>query len=327
MEQTARQIYRAIIQAEKILLVTHQNPDGDAVGCVSAFSYFLQSLAKKHHNFCFNLPAPRINNLPHIVNINTDPVVWQEKPDLVIVLDSGDLRHAAIDNYIRGAVHGPTVINIDHHETNSNFGHFNLVIKTASSASEILYYFFKFNNIEINKNIAAALLTGLITDTENFTNPGTNINALKIASDLINRGANFNQIKTWFLKDKTINSLKLWGAAFSRLNKNEECDIIYSFITRKDLGENKLDESETEGIANFMNNLGDCKASLLLKEKNDGLIKGSLRTTRDDFDVASIARALGGGGHRKAAGFTIAGTISEVLEMVWKELAKNDNVK
>ncbi len=327
MEQTARQIYRAVVQAEKILLVTHQNPDGDAVGCVSAFSYFLQDLAKKHHNYCLNQPAPRINNLPHIVNINIDPAVWQEKPDLVVVLDSGDLAHAAIDSHIREAIQGPKIINIDHHETNANFGHFNLVIKTASSASEVLYYFFKFNNVPINKNIAAALLTGIITDTENFTNPGTNINCLKIASDLINRGANFNQIKTWFLKDKTLNSLRLWGIAFSRLNKNEACNIIYSFITLKDLEKNNLDESETEGIANFMNNLGDCRASLLLKEKNDGLIKGSLRTTRNDFDVSDIARALGGGGHRKAAGFTIAGTIVSVLDIIWKGLAKNDNKK
>lgn len=326
MEQTARQIYRAVMQAEKILLVTHQNPDGDAVGCISAFSYFLRDLAKKHHNYCFNQPAPRINSLPHIININTDPGIWREKHDLVVVLDSGDFRHAAIDSQIREAVHGPTVINIDHHETNSNFGHFNLVIKTASSASEVLYYFFKYNNVPLNKNIAAALLTGIITDTENFTNPGTNINCLKIASDLIHRGANFNQIKTWFLKDKTLSSLKLWGIAFSRLNKNEACDIIYSFITRKDLKENNLDESETEGIANFMNNLGDCKASLLLKEKKDGLVKGSLRTTRDDFDAAGVARALGGGGHRKAAGFTMEGSVDEVLNKVWLTIAKNSKM-
>lgn len=316
----AKQIYNEIKQANKILLVPHQNTDGDAHGSVSCFSHYFNNIGKPHSIYCATDSTPKLKSLPHLVKIMTDESVWDDtEHDLILVLDSGDLKYAGVDKYIKKLEHDPVIINIDHHPTNKYFGHINLVVEKASSTTEIIYGFLKYNNINIDKNMAASLLTGLITDTENFTNPGTTQNSLKVASDLIKKGANFNTIKTWFLRDKTFASLKLWGVVFSRLEKHPIHEIVYTHITQKDLQDNNADESESEGIANFMNNLGDGKASLILKEKEDGTIKGSFRTTRDDFDVSAIAGALGGGGHKKASGFSVeANSMDEAFEKVWE---------
>ena len=241
------------------------------------------------------------------------------------MLDSGDLKYAGVAHFIDELTHDFIIVNIDHHNTNNNFGDHNLVINKAAATAEILYYFFKYNNITIDKNMALSLLTGLITDTENFTNSGTTPNSLKIAAELIHLGANFNQLKTWFIKDKTIAALKLWGVALARLAKNEEHNVAYTYITRNDFKELAVDEAESEGVSNFLNNLGEGKAALLLKELGTGKVKGSLRTTRDDFNAAQLAKNFGGGGHQKAAGFTAEGTIDSVLEKVWKILQGTKN--
>lgn len=326
MRRTAKLIYNSILDAKKILLVSHQNPDGDALGSLSSLSYFLKNIGKLHNVYCFTPAPPKLLALPHLVAVSSDLDLWQGRNghDLIIVLDSGDLRYAGVNELVKNLQHDFKIINIDHHVSNINFGHHNLVMPSASSTTEVLYYFFRHNNINIDRNIALSLLTGLITDTDNFTNGATTSSALKIASDLIHRGANFNSIKTWFLQDKTIPKLKVWGAVLSRLTKHEEHDIVYTFVKQEDLLQNEVNESEIEGIANFMNNIADGKASLILKELGDNTTKGSFRTTRDDTDVSAWAKALGGGGHKKAAGFTVDASIDKTLEMVWRVIDKSN---
>lgn len=309
------------MKADKILLVPHQNPDGDALGAVSAFAYFLQKINKPHATFCLTETPAKYDSLAHLITLENNADVWQDESfDRIVVLDSSDLRYAGIAEHLSQISYQPIIINIDHHATNEFFGQHNLVVSAASSTSEVLYHFFKHNEIEIDKKIANNLLTGILSDTDNFTNPGTTVASLSIAGNLINRGANFNLLRELLFKDKTINSLKLWGLALSRLDKRDELDIIYTYLTKDDLGKYGAGESETEGISNFFNNLNEGKASLFLKELPDGNIKGSLRTSREDFDVSELAQKFGGGGHKKAAGFTIAGNVDEVLNKVWETL-------
>ncbi|MBU2542049.1 bifunctional oligoribonuclease/PAP phosphatase NrnA [Patescibacteria group bacterium] len=323
MHRTAKHIHNEIRKANKILLICHQNPDGDALGSISALAHFFDTIGKEYETFCLTEPSQHLASLPHLINPDTSGSIWQNaNHDLIIVVDSGDLKYAGVEEYITKLKHEPVIINIDHHPTNKKFGHYNLVITKASSTTEILYFFFKYNNIVINKNMAMALLTGLITDTENFSNPGTTENSLRVASALIHRGANFNQVKTWFLKNKPITALKLWGVVLSRLTINETYDIIHTYITQNDILSHGGNESESEGIANFLNNLNEGSASLILKEQGDGKIKGSLRTTQDNFDVSTIASELGGGGHKKAAGFTIEGPIETAFKQIWSAVEK-----
>ncbi len=253
--------------------------------------------------------------MPHARALSIDPGHFADKDvDVVVVLDSGDLRYAGVDTRLKN--HSAQIINIDHHPTNEKYGAINLLMPTASSTAEILFYFFKHNDIKINQAMSTALLTGIITDTDNFTNSATSPMAMLIASELLRAGGNLNLINQYTVKNKSLAVLKLWGAALSRLAKHEGKDIAYTYLTQKDFKDYDVSESEADGLANFLNNLEGSKISLILKETADGKIKGSFRATKDDADVAAWAKELGGGGHKKAAGFTVAGTVDETLKRI-----------
>src|SRR3990167_11090271 len=128
--------------------------------------------------------------------------------------------------------------------------------------------------------------------------------------------ANSHRIRLSSLKNKTVGGLKVWGGVLSRLETDKETDTVYTYITREDTVRHDVSEEEIEGVANFMNVLGEGRASLILKERENGQVKGSFRTTKDDVDVSLYAKALGGGGHKKAAGFLIDGPIETAAKRV-----------
>lgn len=312
--QSAKAINQHLKKAKKIIIVPHQNPDGDALGSATALYEYLKNLNKEVEIFCATEVTDKLHFLPKVI-INPDPNIFQDpKVDTVITVDSGDLRYAGIAEYVKDK--NLTIVNIDHHATNESFGHLNLVISTAASTTEILYQFFRFNGIHINNKMATALLTGLTTDTGNFSNSATSSNALAAGGDLMLSGGNMNVITNNVLKNASVESLKLWGKAFSRLQKDERLNLTYTFLTRADLLELGVKDEEAQGISNFLSNLDNTSMTLLLMETEDGRVKGSFRTTRHDVDVAAYAKTLGGGGHKKAAGFTSEGKIEEVLQKV-----------
>lgn len=313
MRHLSQQLHIRIQGATRPVLVIHQNPDGDALGAASALQEYLLSLKKSSVIFSSTPVPPKFAFLPHAANISSEARIFQDT-DLIIVLDSGDLHYAGVAKLIAGQEH--KIMNIDHHPTNSLYGILNLVQPTASSTSEIVYNFFRHNNIRLNHRMATALLTGIITDTDSFTNAAASISAFMVSSELIRAGGNLNQINQWVTKNKTINTLRLWGAVLSRLKKMEQAEITYTYITQADLKQYEVPDSESEGLANFLNNLDYGGAYLLLKETAEGKFRGSFRTTRDNIDVAAWAKRLGGGGHKKAAGFTAEGPLEEILKKI-----------
>lgn len=315
---TSQAIHVRIKQAKKVLIVPHQNPDGDALGSATAFYHYLEHLQKSGIIFCLTPISSRWLFLHHAEKITSNSLVFSDQNvDTIVVLDSGDLRYAGIHTLVEN--HSGTIINIDHHATNEKYGHLQLVIPTASSTTEVLYSFFKHNSIPINEKMATSLLTGFITDTDSFTNAATSANALSAASELVRHGANLNSINHSTIKNKSVESLKLWGKVLGRLKKHESLNLTYTYITRQDLEEHSFNDAESEGIANLLNNLDDTSVALILKETKEGAVKGSFRTTKDNIDVSQLAKKLGGGGHKKAAGFTSNGTIEQVLQRILSE--------
>jgi len=317
----AKQIYTRIQKATHIILVPHQNPDGDTLGSVTAMMQWLDRIDKPYTAFCATDISPKLMFLPNIDNVSRDPSAWKKADtDLVIVFDSGDLGYAGVDTHVDSMNKKPDIINIDHHATNAHFGKLNLVMETASSTTMILYKFFVANKINISKHIATSLLTGLITDTGNFTNAATTTGSLKIASKLVELGGDLAQIQNATMKDQSVKGLQLWGKILERLTHHEELDIVHTHVTRKDISDHGINESEVEGLANFMNNITDGRAGMILKEKEDGTVKGSFRTTRDDVDVSAFAKLFGGGGHKKAAGFTVEHPIEQAAEYIFNKI-------
>ena len=313
MHRNAQQIHNHIKGAANLALVSHPNPDGDTLGAAVAFAEYLQTLGKSVKIFCLSPVPEKFHFLNNIHLISQDENVFANA-DTVAVLDSGDLKYAGVAEILKD--HTATIINIDHHATNAHYGHINMVVPTASSTTEVVYNFFKINNIFINPNMACALLAGLVTDTDNFTNQATTYASLTAGGELLRLGANWTMINNRLVRNKSIGALKLWGVVLSRLNKKEEVDMAYTYLTTADIVEHDASDEDVEGIANFLNKLDGAKISLFLKEMSAGKVKGSFRTTHEDIDVSALAKKLGGGGHKKAAGFTADGTIDGVVNRI-----------
>lgn len=320
----ARTIFQYLRDASHVLFIPHQQPDGDALGAVTALAHYRETIGKPYSIFCHTPYSSRFGYLPHIDKFSNDPAPWQNPPwDLIIVCDSGDLVYAGVDKYIADMQRPVPILNIDHHVSNTRFGDHALVVDTASSTCEVLYHFFKTNHIEIDNTMAQSLLTGLMYDTDNFTNGATSRLSLEIGSDLVRRGADLAFIRHALFQNKTIPTLQLWGQVLARLTKIPELDLTYTFITREDLRDYDLEDKDAEGIANFLNSLGETAITLFFKEMSDGQIKASFRTTAEIHDVAKLSKLFGGGGHKKAAGFTVQGPMIQAIEQVLTTLRSN----
>lgn len=325
-----QKIYSRIKGAKKILLVTHERPDGDALGSICVMMEFLENLSKSYLAYCANLPSANFNYLPHVEKITADKNSFNfAEFDLIIALDCGDIRRTRLADEIAGRNADQFVINIDHHSASptgrreiDDFADLEIKNPQSASTSELVYNFFRTNKIKINKNMANCLLTGISADTGNFIFPATSDKTIKISSEMLARGANLPQIieNTW--RNKSLGGLKIWGKAMANLQINKKYNLAFTVLTLEDIktdGINPhakigvgINEDELEGIANFLSNLSGVKGVLLLTEREDGTIKGSLRSADNGADVSRLARALGGGGHVKAAGFVIEGKLKQI---------------
>lgn len=297
-----------IKSANKILVVTHENPDGDALSSSCAIIELLKSLNKKYSAYCFNKPPYQFDFLPNVEKFTTNKNNF-ESFDLIITLDCGALNRTKLEDEINNRNKNQTVINIDHHIKMDDFADMELKNPKATSTAEIVYDLFEENKIIINKNIANCILTGILTDTGNFLYPSTSQKSVKISSEMLSKGARLPKImeNTW--RNKSLASMKIWGKAMSRLRINKKYNFAFSVLTKKDIAESEADEEELEGIVGFLSNLNNVKGVMLLREQPNNVIKGSLRTSCPDVDVAKLAQSLGGGGHVKASGFKIEGTL------------------
>lgn len=309
----ARQIHTHITtRARRVVVVPHKSPDGDTLGAATAFYHYLKAYGIDATLWCKTGTSAVLSFLPHAEELHSDPAIWTEQQfDTVCIFDAGDPVFAGAQDCIDSLDHKPTLYNFDHHYTNTQFGDYNFVQLDAASTTEVLYNYFTAIDYPINSIVATCLLTGLMTDTGNFSNPATSETALSVGAELVRRGGNYNAILNYTYRNKSADALKLWGIALSRLSIKQELSIAYTALTRADMAGLHVTDGDVEGIANFLNSIGDTKISLMLKETQDGFVKGSLRTTANDVDVSALAGTFGGGGHRKAAGFMVKGHLEE----------------
>lgn len=317
----AKQIHDQIMQSNQILLIPHKNPDGDACGAVSALGTYIKNYQKKVDIFCVTPVPEQLRGLALMDEVTTDPRIWDTQYDTIIVCDSGDPEYAGVSQYLKKN-NTATIVVIDHHATNTHFGDINLVSLTHSSTCELLYDYFTHNRIDITPDMATALLCGIIYDTGSFTNSATSKRSLGIAGSLVKQGGSMKEVIECLYNNKHVHTLRLWGKALSNLHYDHELDIVSLSVSIEDMLSCGVDEESADGIANFMNTLKDGKIHIVFREKPDNVVKVSMRTTRDDVDVSQIAKSFGGGGHKKAAGFTIESPINSVYEKILPTLNK-----
>lgn len=291
---------------QKFLLMLHQEPDGDTLAGSLAIFLSLKKLKKNVSMVCIDdVPKPFLF-LPGIENVQNDILFGDY--EVIIVVDCGDIRRTGFADRLKiFAKVFKNLINIDHHPKNDlwKIANINIVDQSASSASEIIWGILKKLPIELDRQIATAIMTGIYTDTGGFKHSNTSPKTLTIASELLSYGANLKQITKNVTLNKSLPALKLWGIALSRLRKNQELEIVSSVITTQDLKDCQASYYDLAGVVNLINSIPDSKAAILFYETPEEQIRASLRTEKDNVDVSKIAKLFGGGGHKKAAGFTI----------------------
>ncbi len=295
----------ALENKKNILLISHRGPDGDTLGSAAALAFFLESIGKKVSLFC-------IHEIPPLLSfINLEKFILKENLDLknfdlIITVDCADLPQTGIPEKFSSLKNKIPLINIDHHVTNPNYGEINIVDPRASATAEIIYNLFKKLNVSFTKEITTALITGILTDTTYFSNSATTEKAVAAASDLLKNGAKLRQViqNTWCKHSPK--SLKLWGKVLSELQYNPEHKIVTAIVPPED----SMEKAEIfEGLANFLTSIYEADIIIVLRQDSDNTIKCSMRTTKNNINVAKLAQKFGGGGHPKAAGYSFPGKI------------------
>lgn len=305
-------------EGDNFLLICHQQPDGDALGSLLALNEALKNHGKNTEMVCADSVPEVFSFLPNSEKIKSDFLIGNF--DAIILLDNGDLRRTGFAKRILAAKEKSIpIVNIDHHPKNDlwKIATINYVDEGLSSSAELVYEILQGLNWRIDPKIATLLLAGIFNDTGGFQHANTSTKVLNIVSDLLSRGARLRLVSDNIANAHSVARLKLWGIALDRMLVNKKLGIVSSFLLRTEIEKLNASEDEVSGLVNLMNSVPETRVALLLYETCDGNIRGSLRTENSDIDVSWLAKLCGGGGHKKAAGFTLRGKIEKV-DNVWR---------
>ena len=314
----ARAAVLATIDAqERFLLVTHEHPDGDALGSLIAMQALLRALRKDS----VMVIAPDDFPLPNEYRfLSLDGLVTGPPSDLaertVMFLDCGNL-----DRNPLAALHdGKTLVNIDHHHDNTRFGTVNYVGEDASCTAEIVWDLLPQTGVELTTGIAEALYVGLVTDTGRFSYDNTTPRSHLMAAELIGAGVDVAAIYRRIYEEIPQAKLALLCRALQSLKVFTDDGVASAVLTISDFAETGAEDSYSEGVIDHLRALTGVKVAILIREvtaNGRGVQrKVSLRATDNEIDVSAIARLYGGGGHRRAAGFTSELSASALIDAI-----------
>ncbi len=309
------QAKEVLLAAERVCIISHRSPDGDAVGSNLALRLCLEQMGK------------------HVVSACVDPVpkdsIWLPKGDsfvrdfkygdfdLLVAVDCGDKKMMVFEKEKPEILSGKKpFLNIDHHFSNDGFGTVNMVDAEACSTAIILYDFLKFCGVRMTREMATCLLHGIYFDTGGMMHSNTTEKVFKVCGDLVSLGADLKRVSKELFHTTEVNKLRLLGRILSRAYVNDE-GVVISAVNEEDYRICGAESGDTGGAIDYLNAVPDAKYALLLAEDpKKGIVKGSLRTQREDINLSDVASAWGGGGHAKASGFGVPGKLREVVS--WK---------
>ncbi|MBI4709021.1 MAG: DHH family phosphoesterase [Candidatus Portnoybacteria bacterium] len=323
MTQLFLEAKKIIDQSHRILLVSHQDPDGDALGSMLGLGIALKKLGKEADVFCLSEIPASLQFLPNISQIKKE---IDADYDLILGCDYGDCRR--LETIASGACPDLPSITFDHHPLKNQTGRLKMIDSDFSSTCEIIYNFLKDNNLEVDKEIATCLLTGIFTDTWSFRHPTATAKTLKAVAELLSLGASFNKIVKLTYQNHIDIKSKIWSKALAGIRLDKELGLVFYFAKHKDLLESGANLSDLSGLSSLLCTVPGAKFSLLLAEFKPGYFDGSLRSLPDKgVDVSYIARGLGGGGHKLAAGFKFYGKPEEVLGKIKELMLEKQSVR
>ncbi len=319
LEAATVAVVEELTASERFLITTHEGPDGDALGSTLALHEALTQLGKDSIMFLAEKEFP----LPLEYRFLPLQEVFHEAPaDLadrtVIFLDCGNIDRMPVQ-WLRD---GKRMLNVDHHHDNTRFADVNLVDVEASSTAEIIFEICRSIGAEITESIAQSLYVGLITDTGMFMYENTDARTHRVAADLIDAGVDVNGIFRRLYERVPEAKLKLIARALERIDRHLDGALSTTYLSADDYAATGADETLTEGIIDFVRGIEGTSVAAVVRDKAEGnrqARKVSLRSTDGSVDVSLIARKMGGGGHRRAAGFSTDQSYDELVTFLSDE--------
>jgi bifunctional oligoribonuclease and PAP phosphatase NrnA len=307
---------------DRFLLTAHEGPDGDALGSLLGLHKVLTGLGKDSVMFMaakeFPLPI-EYRFLPLEEVFHEAPADMADRT--VVFLDCGNIDRMPVDWLTAG---GNDVINIDHHHDNTCFGDINLVEVEASCTAEIVYDLALLLGVRITPEIASALYVGLITDTGKFMYENTNAHTHRVAADLIDAGVDVDDTYRRLYEHVPIEKLRLVSRALDKISSHLGGKLAISYITMADYEATGAGEEMTEGLIDNLRSIDGVKVAAVIRdlgERGRSARKVSLRSSAGDVDVSAIARVNGGGGHKRAAGFSTDLEFEQLVEFLAGEVS------
>jgi len=302
-------IRKRLAKANNIVIASHVRPDGDAIGSLLGLGLALKNAGKTVQMVLVDgLPAS-FRHLEGSELIIREP---QGEYDTFITVDCADFKRVgkALEKFEQPD------INIDHHLTNERFGKLNLVEAEEVATSAILTHYLPEWGYAITKPIAAALLTGIVTDTLGFRTVNTNPSALRLCAKLMEAGAELSDLYMRSLVKKTFSAAKYWGAGLSSMEHKD--GIVWSTLTLIDRKRSGYGGNDDADLINMISAIDGNQVGMIFVEQSDNHVKISWRALADGIDVSKVAKHFNGGGHAAAAGADIPGSLMEVQPLVLK---------
>lgn len=309
MSNQALEIGHCLQNAQRLLVASHIRPDGDAIGALLGMGLSLQAAGKDVEMILSDGLPRRFQFL-----VGSEQIKEQASGsfDLLVVLDSSDQERIGDAMGDRG----PIDINIDHHVTNLNFARYNFVDTQAVATTQILAEWLPKWDLPLTREVADALLTGLITDTIGFRTSNMTPAALRTAAGLMELGSVLPDLYNQALVERSFDAMRLWGAGLSSMHR--EGSLVWTSITPQDREETGYPGRDDADLVNVLSSIREANIAVIFIDQGNGHVKVSWRS-RPGFDVSRIALHFGGGGHPAASGADIQGSLDQVSQIVLHE--------
>jgi phosphoesterase RecJ-like protein len=311
-----------IRERDDFLVVSHVQPDGDAISSTVVVGWLLEKLGKKYTMLNEGAVPSRLHFLWKSSEILSLEDLEGEPPKKfrnVICVDCAD--YARVGRTEQWFAPAAELLNIDHHPTNDGFGLVNLMKFNAAATAEILFELLDTMELEPDTSAATAIYTGLLTDTGGFRYANTTPLVMSMASRLLQAGVNGPELAENLLERMSAGQLRILQRGLSRLELSSDQRIAWLWVTSEDLEETGATNEDLEGLVNYPRNIEGVEVGLLFKQNGEKSVKISMRSS-GTVSVAAVAQAFGGGGHVRAAGCRLTDPLPEVIAKVVGEVRK-----
>jgi phosphoesterase RecJ-like protein len=320
LERQMAEAMRFMETNDRFLVVSHVNPDGDAVASTCAVGWMLDRLGKRYTLINEGSLPGKFKYLcgyDRVVNFTENPPV--DKFDRVISVDCADMSRMGEVRRLLSA--DAKLLNIDHHPTNDGFGEVQFICDEAAATVELLYDLARHGGLAVDKAFAECIYTGLLTDTGGFRYSNTSPKVLKAAAELITFGVEGHKLASTVLETVTYAHINLLKRALASLSFAKDRKISWMTVTAEDIRETGASPDDLDGLIQYPRNIEGVEVGILFKQLDDGAVKVGFRSA-GKVNVAAVAQSFGGGGHLLASGCTMRGPLEQVIRRVVEKVGQ-----